>query len=135
MFIEPFFRSQFLHGTVKLFFILMIMNNKLRDLCGNWLLQNDFINTFCEIRLLHFLIPHTRNQNPTSETRDLKPEPWARNSGRLSPNTRDKNPNPTKKTKHDRQNLTSSSRAGDLNPTARNSKIRKCEAQNPKAEV
>ena len=33
--------------------ILYIGNDKkdkLMDLCGNWLLQNEFLNTFCDIR-------------------------------------------------------------------------------------
>jgi hypothetical protein len=32
-------------------FIITDIKNKLTDLCGNWLLQNDFINTFGEIKL------------------------------------------------------------------------------------
>ena len=30
-------------------FTLVIIKNKFTDLCENWFLQNDFINTFCEI--------------------------------------------------------------------------------------
>ena len=33
------------------FFILVIISDKLTEVCGNGLLQNDFINTLCEIRL------------------------------------------------------------------------------------
>ena len=29
--------------------MLVLMKDSLTDLCGHWLLQNDFINTFCEI--------------------------------------------------------------------------------------
>ena len=41
-------KSLFPHKFVNLFFILVI-KDKLTDLCGNCLLQNVFINTFCEI--------------------------------------------------------------------------------------
>jgi len=36
--------------TVNLFFVLVIVKNKLTDLCGNRLLQDDFINTFWEVQ-------------------------------------------------------------------------------------
>ena len=45
-----FKRSQFLHKSVNLSFIITNIKNKLTDLCGNWLLQNDFIIAFCEIK-------------------------------------------------------------------------------------
>ena len=35
---------------VKLFFASDIIKNKFTDLCGNRLLQNNFLNTLCEIR-------------------------------------------------------------------------------------
>ena len=37
--------------SVNLFFISVIINDKFADLCGNRLLQNDFMNTFCEVNL------------------------------------------------------------------------------------
>ena len=43
-------KSLFHHTAVNVSFIVTNMNNKLTDLWGNSLLQNDFINTFCEIR-------------------------------------------------------------------------------------
>jgi hypothetical protein len=33
--IKSFCKSQFLHKSVNLFFILVIMKDKLKDLCGN----------------------------------------------------------------------------------------------------
>ena len=30
--------------------MLVIINDKLTDSCGNWLLQNNVINTFCEMK-------------------------------------------------------------------------------------
>jgi len=39
------------------------IKNKLTDLCGNWLLQNNFIITFCEIRMFASF------QNSSSEER------------------------------------------------------------------
>ena len=42
-------KSQFPHKSVNVFFILVIITDKLTDLCGNLLLRKDFINTFCEI--------------------------------------------------------------------------------------
>jgi hypothetical protein len=44
-------KSQFLHKSVKLSFILVIMMDELTELCGNRLLRNDLPNTFCEIKL------------------------------------------------------------------------------------
>ena len=51
MFITSFSKSQFPHKRVNLSFIITDMNNQLTDLCGNWLLQNDFENTLSEIRV------------------------------------------------------------------------------------
>ena len=70
---------------------LILYKNKLMDLWGNQVLQNDFVNAFCEIktrviggksRVIHVALhskPETRNpeletRNPNPETRDLKPE-------------------------------------------------------------
>ena len=39
-------KSQFPHKSVNLIFMLVITKNKLTDLWGSSLLQNDFINTF-----------------------------------------------------------------------------------------
>ena len=38
-------QSQFPHKSVNLPFIITNMKNKLTNLCGNWLLQNDLMNT------------------------------------------------------------------------------------------
>ena len=43
--------SQFLHKSVNSFFIFVIFKDKLTDLCGNRLLQSNFVKTFCEIKL------------------------------------------------------------------------------------
>ena len=52
VFIMSFFKGQLPHKSVNLFFILVIPMNKLTNICGNRLLQNDLIiNTFCEISL------------------------------------------------------------------------------------
>jgi len=50
VFIKSFFKSQFPHKSVKLSFIITNMKNKLTNLRGNRLLQNDMTNDFCEIR-------------------------------------------------------------------------------------
>ena len=38
------------HKSDNLLLILVIEKDKLTDLCGKWLLQNDFKNTLCEMR-------------------------------------------------------------------------------------
>ena len=43
-------RSQPPHNSVNLSLTITNIKKKLTDLCGNWLLQNDFMNTFGEIR-------------------------------------------------------------------------------------
>ena len=48
LFIKSFYKSQFPHKSVNLSLLFTNMKNKLTDLCGNRLLQNDFINTLCE---------------------------------------------------------------------------------------
>ena len=45
-------KNQLPHTSVNLSFTVHNKNNKLRDLSRNRLLQNDFKNTLCEIRLL-----------------------------------------------------------------------------------
>ena len=42
--------SQFPHESVNIFFAITDIKNKLTDLCGNRLLQHNFMNTFCEIK-------------------------------------------------------------------------------------
>ena len=51
MFIKWFRKSQFPHKSVKLFLMLVILKDKLTDLCRNRLLQDNFMNTFCKIRM------------------------------------------------------------------------------------
>ena len=48
---NSFCRSQLTHKPVNLFVIITNIRTKLSDLCGNGLLQNDFVNTFGEIRV------------------------------------------------------------------------------------
>ena len=43
--------SQLPYTIVNLFLILVIVQGTLTNMCENRLLQNDFINTFCEIRI------------------------------------------------------------------------------------
>ena len=52
VFSRLFCESQLPHKSVNVFFIISNVTNNLKNLCGNWLLQNDFINTFCEINCL-----------------------------------------------------------------------------------
>ena len=47
VFLKSFGSSQLSHKSVNLFFTI---TNTLPDLCGNWLLQNDFKDTLCEIK-------------------------------------------------------------------------------------
>ena len=49
VFIRSFCKSQFPHKSVHLSLITTNTKNKLTNLCGNRLLQNDFVNTFREI--------------------------------------------------------------------------------------
>ena len=46
---KSFWKSQYPHTSVNLFFILVMIKDKLTDLYGNWLLKNDVVNAFCEI--------------------------------------------------------------------------------------
>ena len=50
VFIKWFCKSLFPHKSVSLSFIITNTKNTLMNLCGNRLLQDDFINTSCEIR-------------------------------------------------------------------------------------
>jgi len=42
VFLRAFCKSRLTHKSVNVFFILVIVKNKLTDLCGNRLLQDDF---------------------------------------------------------------------------------------------
>ena len=48
-FIKSLCRSQVPHQFVDVSFTITDIKDKLANLCGNWLLQNDFENTLCEI--------------------------------------------------------------------------------------
>ena len=50
VFSKPFRRSQLPHKSVNLSFTITRIKNKLTEICGNWLLQNDVKNTLCEIK-------------------------------------------------------------------------------------
>ena len=52
VFLKLFCKSQFPHKSVNLFFILVIIKDKLTDLCRIWFLQNAFKNTLSETRRL-----------------------------------------------------------------------------------
>ena len=54
MILKSFCKSQFPQKIVNLFFTLVMVKAKFTDLCGNRLLQDDFMNTFCEMRLAVF---------------------------------------------------------------------------------
>jgi len=43
---NSFCKSQFPHKSVDLFFLSVAIKDRLTDSCGNWLMQNNFINTF-----------------------------------------------------------------------------------------
>ena len=45
-------QKSMLTQIVNLFFILVVVKDKLTDLWGSWLSLNDFINTFCAIKPL-----------------------------------------------------------------------------------
>jgi len=49
VFVQSCCKSQFLHKSVNLSFATTIMKDTLMVLCGNSLLQSDFINTFREV--------------------------------------------------------------------------------------
>ena len=46
-----FRNSNFPHKSVDLSFILVMIQDKLTDLCGNRLLQDDFIKNICEVKV------------------------------------------------------------------------------------
>jgi len=48
---KSFCTSRFPHKSINLFSVLVMIKDKLTDLCGNCLLQNGFLKTFCELRL------------------------------------------------------------------------------------
>ena len=52
VFLTSFCKIQFPHRSVNLIFTLVIVKDKLTDMCGNRLLRNEFANTLCEIRSL-----------------------------------------------------------------------------------
>ena len=49
VFLTLFYRSQFPHKSVNLFFISKVVNDELTDLLESGLWKNTSINTFCEI--------------------------------------------------------------------------------------
>ena len=49
--IKSFCKRQFPHTFFNVSFLWVMIKDKLTDLCGNWHLQNNCINTFCGIRL------------------------------------------------------------------------------------
>ena len=51
VFIMSFRKSRLPHKSVDSFFMFVVIKDKLTDLCGNELLQNNFINTLCSIGL------------------------------------------------------------------------------------
>ena len=54
VFIKLFRKVQFPHQSVNLSFTFTNIKNKLTDLCGDPLLQNDCMNTFGEIKITIF---------------------------------------------------------------------------------
>jgi len=68
VFIKSFCKSQLPHKSVNVSFIITDIKNKLTDLCGNGLLQKNFINILCEIR--------KRGEEP-----DAPGEKWAEGLG------------------------------------------------------
>ena len=49
VFSNSLIKSEFLQKSVDLFFILVVVQDKLTDLWGSGTLQNDFKNTFCQM--------------------------------------------------------------------------------------
>ena len=104
--IKSFGKSQFTHKFANLFVTLVIIEDTLTDLCNNWLLQNDFTNTFCEIKprgrhwrrrrayLSIYLYIWTANpdpipgtRNPKSDIRNQNPKPRTRKTAPQTRNT------------------------------------------------
>ena len=80
VFIKSFGKSQFPHKFGNLSFIIINTKNKLTDLCGNQLLQNDFIDTFCEIKTLAVQVfsydtPMLTRMTPTAANSAVPPDP------------------------------------------------------------
>ena len=66
VFVKSFCKSQFPNKSVNLFFILVTIKESLTDLWGSRLLQNEFINTICEISEVTWLWrSHTTLSNVT----------------------------------------------------------------------
>ena len=53
VFMKSICKSQFPQKNVNLSFSITKIKNQLTDLCGNRLLQNDHINTFCKTRYIN----------------------------------------------------------------------------------
>ena len=64
LFVKSFCKSQFPHKSVNLSFSITNVKNKFTDLCGNWLLQNDFMKIFYETRPERSLGAPSRMSNP-----------------------------------------------------------------------
>ena len=64
VFIRSVLKGQFPHKFVNLSFMITNVKNKLTDLRGNCFLQNNFIETFCEMRSRSLIRP-----TPASERR------------------------------------------------------------------
>ena len=82
MFQKSFGKSQFPHKFVNSFFILVIIKDKLTDLWGNWLLQNNCIHTLYEIRTLKD-VKSARGK----ESQHVKPKSGQTGSSVCSPST------------------------------------------------
>ena len=66
VFIKMFCKSHVWHKSVDFFFISTNIKNKLTDLCGNRLLQNDLINTLCEMSFQREICPRRGSDRPAS---------------------------------------------------------------------
>ena len=67
VFIKSSCKSQLPQISVNSSFIITNMRNQLTDLCGNWLLQNNFVSAFCE------RISEVRNSETKTAPRRVHP--------------------------------------------------------------
>ena len=97
-----FWKSHTLHKSVNLLFIIANVKDKLINLYGNWLLQNDFLKTKCETRSVPQETPSPSVASEQSSARSLpqpktlNPEPYHLKSqlSTLNPQPSTLNPQP-----------------------------------------
>ena len=69
--VMSFCKSQFPHKSVNFFSTITNIQNALTNLCGDSLLQNHFMNTFCELKT-GSLIYHPKTLHEASQELEVE---------------------------------------------------------------